>query len=79
VRVFPEHGAFAGGDLKGQVLRLPAAAWGADVVQAEMVSPDALARVTKALCGARRRVAAGGITASNAAAPAGAGPDILVA
>jgi molybdenum transport protein len=58
---------------------LEAAEYGADVVQLEKFSPDAVAAVVSALAGSRVRVAAaGGINQANAAHYASTGAGILV-
>lgn len=58
---------------------LAAAGAGADGVQLEKFSPDAVAEVVRGLAGTRVLVlAAGGITAANAAAYAATGCDLLV-
>ena len=53
---------------------------GADILQLEKFSPDSVAQVVAALSGHPRRpsiVAAGGVSAANAAAYAAAGADVL--
>lgn len=58
---------------------LRAAEWGADVVQLEKFSPEAVARVVADLSGAAVRIAAaGGISTANAADYAASGADVLV-